>query len=65
MAGDLGPFQGRDAGRRKGVLLLGAGVSIPLLESQGWGETGPDAPTVSFPFPETVGVECASGPWNL
>ena len=56
MAGDLGPFQGRDPSRRKGVLLLGAGVSRPLLENQGWGETGPDAPTVSFPFPETVRV---------
>lgn len=31
----------------------------------GVGETGPDAPTVSFPFPETVRVECVSGPWNL
>lgn len=64
MTGDLDPFQGMDPGRRKAVLLLEAGVSRPLLENQGWRETGPDAPTVSFPFPETVGVECV-GPWNL
>ena len=34
MAGDPGPFQGKDLGKEKGGLLLGAQVSRPLLETQ-------------------------------
>jgi len=49
VAGDLGPFQGRDPSRRKGVLLLEAGVSRPLLENQGWGKPGQMLPLSPSP----------------
>lgn len=59
MAGDPGPFQGKDLGKEKGGLLLGAQVSRPLLETQ-LGKLGWIALLSSFPFPEIM--VCVSSP---